>query len=917
MIETKILKMSTSLPLLLVCVAVFLSPTASTVYYVVADGGQPCPLNVTCHKLSYYISRPLQYFRNNTDFLFLKGIHQLDEEGPATLKFFYIQNLTFQGEHDFTKNLNKPKVQANHVIHCTHGRGGFSFFHSSVTFETLTISNCGALEGYDTVALFADAAHFFTLHHVSIQHSAGFGFLCKNCKNLQVHHSSFTYSGRNVTLSSGRYMKGINFGLYYTYTEDTNLVTVSDSNFTDGYNPNYPGGGIDLYSRDGKLSIIMNNLLCLRNVADQGGGLDFILTGWSVTTFNISNSRFVEGLGEYSGGGMLVQVDEYAMVAGNVQDIVLENNQNSQLNIWTQTTWHRVSIIVSNVLVLNNRKASSSSDVYIEACAEIHSTNIQLNNITIASSNSGIKINGCRPTRRSSVTVTIQNSVFTRKTCPVAVIVAEMANLHIVNTTFSNNSNGVAVIAASLADPYILTMTDCTIADNAVTGVSVREGLVLFTGQNVIQNNKSNRGAGILLSPLASIAVNGILTLHSNEASDVGGGIMQTYSRHTTKQYSVPCSIDFLTNTSRVIFSNNTAKRGGDDAYGLRLMQCHTKYSHENVTGQEGTEIRTPGMTHSNSLLRHFFFSNVDRLSPMSSDPIMVCFCNSSNMPNCEERSRQYDAIYPGERLVANIATVGYYGGTSAGTVQIQVENASLVGPNGLQGTTVTCRKLTFQLDSPSFTTAHIDLTVIGGLPTQKLRIDVSIKSCPPGFHKIQADSPNCQCDPRLTVLNVSCHINREYCMFQKAGNNWFSYTTKDKCLIMFENCPFDYCKRSLLYFDLVDPEGQCNGNRTGTLCGQCQAGLSLLLGSNRCGHCNNLYLILLIPFILAGIVLVAVLLFLKLTVSVGTINGLLFYANMVKLNELVFFPKGSIPVVSQFIAWLNLDLTVKTKVSQ
>ena len=39
--------MSTSLPLLLVCVAALLSPTASTVYYVVADGGELCPLNVS------------------------------------------------------------------------------------------------------------------------------------------------------------------------------------------------------------------------------------------------------------------------------------------------------------------------------------------------------------------------------------------------------------------------------------------------------------------------------------------------------------------------------------------------------------------------------------------------------------------------------------------------------------------------------------------------------------------------------------------------------------------------------------------------------------------------------------------------------------------------------------------------------
>ena len=51
---------------------------------------------------------------------------------------------------------------------------------------------------------------------------------------------------------------------------------------------------------------------------------------------------------------------------------------------------------------------------------------------------------------------------------------------------------------------------------------------------------------------------------------------------------------------------------------------------------------------------------------------------------------------------------------------------------------------------------------------------------------------------------------------------------------------------------------------------------------------------------------------FLNLSVSVGTINGLLFYANMVKLNEAFFFPYGSIPVVSQFISWLNLDLGIE-----
>ena len=84
------------------------------------------------------------------------------------------------------------------------------------------------------------------------------------------------------------------------------------------------------------------------------------------------------------------------------------------------------------------------------------------------------------------------------------------------------------------------------------------------------------------------------------------------------------------------------------------------------------------------------------------------------------------------------------------------------------------------------------------------------------------------------------------------------------------------------------------------------------MLGSNRCGTCSNWYLFLLPVFALAGIVLVAVLMFLNLSISVGTINGLLLYANMVKLNEAFFFPNGSIPVVSQFISWLNLDLGIE-----
>jgi len=62
--------------------------------------------------------------------------------------------------------------------------------------------------------------------------------------------------------------------------------------------------------------------------------------------------------------------------------------------------------------------------------------------------------------------------------------------------------------------------------------------------------------------------------------------------------------------------------------------------------------------------------------------------------------------------------------------------------------------------------------------------------------------------------------------------------------------------------------------------------------------------------FLVAGIALVVVSNALDLTVASGIINGLIFYANIVKANEATFFPKQSF--LSVFVAWLNIDLGIE-----
>ena len=135
-----------------------------------------------------------------------------------------------------------------------------------------------------------------------------------------------------------------------------------------------------------------------------------------------------------------------------------------------------------------------------------------------------------------------------------------------------------------------------------------------------------------------------------------------------------------------------------------------------------------------------------------------------------------------------------------------------------------------------------------------------------------------------------------------------------------FAICPFDYCKPEQLSIHLNNSDKQCAFNHSGILCGACQPGLSLALGTSRCLKCSNKYLMLLFAFAAAGLALVFLLTLTNMTVSEGAINGLIFYANIIHINRAIFFPNESagvhkiiINILSTFISWINLDLGIET----
>ena len=188
--------------------------------------------------------------------------------------------------------------------------------------------------------------------------------------------------------------------------------------------------------------------------------------------------------------------------------------------------------------------------------------------------------------------------------------------------------------------------------------------------------------------------------------------------------------------------------------------------------------------------------------------------------------------------------------------------------------------------------------------------INISFRPCPPGFSLSKHKPFKCDCNQLMQQFpGVKCHIQDQ--TISRSGLVWISIDGNET--VTASNCPYNYCNREEINVTLEDPDSQCNFNHSGTLCGRCQPGLSLALGTNHCLHCPNTHLALLLPFALAGVVLVCFIKVIDLTISQGTLNGLIFYANVVKANEYLLFTEKLTSPLAVFIAWLNLDLGLET----
>ena len=611
------------------------------------------------------------------------------------------------------------------------------------------------------------------------------------------------------------------------------------------------------------------------------------------------------------------------------------------------------NLIISNIKIFTIFSRSPSAAAKWVNCPRITSQKIPVNCTDFQ-------------IKRQSITIAIENCSISKTSLHIH---SRTQNAILKRVNFTNClKTGTALL---LLGPMNIVINDCNFDHNEIrtsTMILYKVNLSFF-GYTRYSNNIANIGGAIsMTNSTIWLGPNSNVSFINNTALSKGGAIFVSETNYWKladimhKDSLSECFYQFLAFplNSTLYFKNNTATGGGNDIYGsgLNSSSCYQSNSEssENQTTNSSTVVRVHTQT----------------LSSISSNPKKVCLCENGK-PRCSTYNYIYHnmSIVPGERFKLSLVLVGSDFGTVAGSVYISSTNYSvpndfsfLAGDKLIQLTNISmctdfeyriqalqyANKIQFILNRYIGTTSEYK-SDLGLLEAAKLNssikkfedsyiidnylqyfpviVSVDLLPCPLGFTEKHLTSNIhyvCKCNSQLRTQYASrCELKNNTGRVYRNSTIWIG-TVGTNTLLAHKICPFDYCDPDSVGVDLNHPDSQCALNHSGVLCGGCPPGLSLAIGSSRCLDCpNNNSAALLLVFIVAGIAMVLFIKVFDLTVTHGTLNGIVFYVNNVWINEAVFFTSATAsdhihPVflywflgMKGFISLFNLDFGIET----
>ena len=779
-------------------------------------------------------------------------------------------------------------------------RNGGMYYHGSAVYSTksnITMNACTLIR--NTCTAISVRFGTITINGSTLQNNSGGGLHTKH-STVNIHHSLFTYNECASRTCQGGALNILN--------STTNMSNCRFEN-----NTSYYSGAMEL--TDGNISI--HDSTFISNTAISEGGAISI----DSVVLNCSGSFILKN---NTGSSILIVINSTLNLWGNT---TVTNNHGSLFAFYSNVTFSGHTHFFNNTYMFSPLQGYKNE--YRSAITSFQSEIVFTGRATLIT-NKGIT-GGALLARESKIyfygnTTLAENTAslfgggmhavqselnFMGVTNVTGNIAEEKGGgLHIAGTItrlrggalkFINNNakRGGAISFEQNAKLYILKpIHECLTYDIRCENTDPRKWLTLqFT------NNSANYGGAIYVNDEENT---GTCAANSSKLSDCFFQALAVYAGNGNS------SIDL--NFHNTIFSNNEAKIAGNAIFGGLLDRCSVNSFAEIFKKRE--QFNLPTYLKPLSYLFDYNVTNLqeDRIQyEISSDAVRVCFCHNDS-PDC---SYQPPTLYvrKGEQFSVTVVAVDQVNTTIPHTLihSVVSPSAGLDEGQAAQITNDSCTDLKYNVVSPN-SNELVQLYAEGpckdsGMSTASLNI--SFKVCPIGFKDSGSD---CECDPDIYPEYITtCSIDTGSVL--RKDNIWITYvnTTDEEGFLTYLNCPYDYCYPMseevwINFNDHNNTDNQCAYRHSGILCGACKDDLSLTLGSSQCKQCSNHWLVLLIPFSIAGIALVAFLLVCNITVDKATLNGVIFYANVIGTNRAIFFPFKSPNIISIFIAWTNLD---------
>ena len=906
-----------------------------------------------CHILSYYQQHISQYFVSNTTVVFMNGTHSLEGLHPLVIQD--IENFTMKGTGGLFHGLENL-LESSSRIECNGiHRSGFKFINVyQVQIENLTFAYCSQEVFYNIHAALAfDVAHNVIFSRVTVRNSSGYGLHADQVfGNVQVYESAFLDNTGNNEYYGGN----ARFSYKECPENHSTYLQIESSYFLRGNDmlklPAFRSApGLTLLINCPSILVCINNITVAGNEGENGGNFAINLTdfarndhyGDKVSSVIINNSKIAAGTG-HRGGGLSI----WLYTVSKPKEKISCN----------QTDAHLI-LQISNTQFVGNHAHDEGGALYISyyETKEIKcvTSQIFLQNCTFSG-------NTVPPSGYGSVIEVAKFEIlgYTSPVSPQFELITENSSFHN-NSLLRDKRDSFVGATVNIFSMERIIFKHCNFTNNNNTALSLVNSNVILEGHILFDGNHAINGGALRFcdSSLLHIRKNTHIIFRNNHVKIAGGAI---YAQQKSLGAISPCFFqpdvpDFsyisdLKKCMSLTFVNNSAEYAGSGLYGGTIDYCYTYLRFIK-------DAKTASYYYSPAIVDAVFnFTKQPGDSPISSSPSGVCLCNGSHH-NCNIKNYTFPrSIYPGEAFTISAVSVGQRHGVAPAAIigtLLSSHNQSLFQPIEKSQTSERCVTLTFIIHSKNQQetfelapeqSSHdqqetVKLTEIQSsseyasfnyyvhLP----EITISLRPCPWGF-TLQHDPPYCECDLLLVMHKISCNINEQ--TIQREAPKWigsynmklnssrtglptmcsiFEETDQGTChgVFIHHHCPFDYCILKNINISVNSTDEQCAFHRNGILCGKCQDGYSLILGSSKCLPCSNLYFLLLIVFVLAGLVLVIFLIVWNLTVSEGRITGLIFYANIVHINKTIFFPSTKANPLAVFIAWLNLDLGIET----